>query len=519
MKKGQSLWNYYHGENSWPIVHAFNSNNTDSIELSDTPILKQKLREIAEVEHNNHLRGGIVNIVGQSEISWMIAMRKLGYRYACMWFDGTWSASDDVNLKLLDEINRINEEFDITKWIVAGNILQTDDERYSHFERNIILINLDTWYEQGAQDPADVLYNQDPADRYSRQGTRHEKPSDNWVTRKQGIVEDFEDSLFGIVKLGGARLNIKHATWNTWITHEEFNEQYHHKLCNPLLTWSLRQELIVPGLSADFMNCLATMKPHVGSIEFEKAIQGLPFDSDKLTFQANRMIREMFAPDSPIYFVNTESSQPGIAEQIEGTVFDQYVGATAGFKLFYYAYKYGFTKDTKFVLYDFDPLSCKFKRDMLEQWDGINYPEFVDAWIEQHPDANGNLRDLTFERWPNVIQQFDGDTNWLSVWDRIRQSNWEVIECDLIYGHDKLFEAVENKRTLMWTSNIYSYIVPKMLSKPFAMELSFISLITKLNELHDDCWFSGTDINDNDLTCPSRAIISTTNNETLTFEQ
>jgi len=171
------------------------------------------------------------------------------------------------------------------------------------------------------------------------------------------------------------------------------------------------------------------------------------------------------------------------------------------------------------VLYDFDPLSCKFKRDMLEQWDGRNYPAFVDSWIADHPDANANLRDLTVERWPNVIQQFDGDTNWLSVWNRIKQSNWEVIECDLIHGHDKLFEAVENKRTLMWTSNIYSYILPKMLSKPFAMELSFISLITKLSALHDDCWFSGTDINDNDLTCPSRAIISTTNNETLTFEQ
>ena len=311
----------------------------------------------------------------------------------------------------------------------------------------------------------------------------------------------------------------KKATWKPWVTHEQFDEQYHHKICNPLLTWSLRQELLVPGLSTEFMDCLVTLKPWVGAIEFERAIQGLPFDSDKISYQANRMITNMFAPDSPIYFVNTESSQPDIAEQIEGTVFDQYIGATAGFKLFYYAYKYGFTTDTKFVLYDFDPLSCKFNRDMLEQWDGMNYPEFVDAWLEQHPDANGNLRDLTVERWPTVIDQFDGYSNWQEVWQKIQQSDWEVIECDLIYGHDKLFAAVENKRTLMWTSNIYSYIIPKMLSKPFAMELSFISLITKLTSLHDDCWFSGTDINDNDLTCPSTAIISTTNNETLTFEQ
>jgi len=520
MKKGQSLWNYYHGENAWPIVHAFNSNNTDSIELSDAPVLKQKLREVAQVEHNNHLRGGIINIVGQSEVSWLIAMRKLGYRYVSMWFDGCWSASDDVNLKLLAEIDRINDEFGDDDWIVAGNILRTDDNRFAHFDRNIIIINLNNWYDYQAQDPADVLYKQPHWGEYSKYDiTREETLDELWPLYENEIVDDFEDSAYGLQRFGEIMTALKEDMYLQTMTDDEFDERYHQKLCNPLLTFSLLKELHVPGLSDEFMDCLTTIKPHIGSIELEKAIQGMPFDSDKISYQANKMIKDMFAPSSPIYFVNTEPSQPDTAEQLEDTGFDQYIGATAGFKLFYYAYKYGFTTDTKFILYDFDPLSCKFKQDMLEQWDGRNYPAFVDDWIADNPDANANLRDLTVERWPMVIDQFDGESNWLKVWNEIQQSDWQVIECDLIYGHDKLFAELENKRTLMWTSNIYSYIIPKMLSKPFALETSFINLITNLNGLHDDCWFSGTDINDNDLMCPSRAIISTTNNETLTFEQ
>jgi len=71
----------------------------------------------------------------------------------------------------------------------------------------------------------------------------------------------------------------------------------------------------------------------------------------------------------------------------------------------------------------------------------------------------------------------------------------------------------------MWTSNIYSYIIPIMLSKPFAMEQSFMSLIQKLQSTHPESWFSGTDIMDNDILCPASAILSATENNSIGYEQ
>ena len=84
--------------------------------------------------------------------------------------------------------------------------------------------------------------------------------------------------------------------------------------------------------------------------------------------QVKRILNRLYNVGSPIYFVNTEASNPEIVEQLEGSGFEQYVGPCAGFKLLYYAHKYGFNSDTEFVFYDFDKDSVDFKRDMLLTW-------------------------------------------------------------------------------------------------------------------------------------------------------
>lgn len=517
MKQGQYQWQYYHTENAWPVVHAFSVNSTD---LNSHPVLKQKLLEISGVEHNNHLRGGIVNLVNRTNTSWLVAMHKMGYRYACVWFDGCWPADHDFNMGLLEEIDRINDAFGFNNWMIAGNINSIED-RYAYFERNVAIINIKIWLEMGQPDPTEVQFDQPYWGRYSTYHiTEQETLEDLWTSYNDEIVPDYEDSLYGIQRFG----SIMEKVWNRDFPEPtmkdwEFNQRYQEQFINPILTFSLRQSLIVPGLSGKFMDYITLLRPHIGSTELEKAIQGESFDNSRISYQAKRVVEQMFAPSSPIYFVNTEPSQPETAEQIEGSGFDQYVGATAGFKLFYYAQKYGFNSDTKFLLYDFDPASCKFKQDTLAGWDGKNYPEWVGNWLSHNPGVDDGLYELTKVRWPRVVDQFGGESEWLKTWRDIQNSRWEVVNADLIYGHDALFERLEHKRTFMWTSNIYSYIIPKVLSKPFALEESFISLVKKLKALDPDSWFSGTDINDNDLMCPVTAILSTTNNESIGFEQ
>lgn len=516
MKQGQYTWQYHHRENAWSVVHAFSINSTD---LNSNPVLKQKLLEIATIEHNNHLRGGTINITNQSDTSWLIAMKKMGYRYACIWFDGCWPHDHDFNDGLLAEIDRINAEFG-SSWMVAGNI-DMIEKRYAHFSRDIIIINIEQWIEAGEPDPTDPQFDQVPFGYYSRYKiTQQEELIELWQLYEAGVVEAYEDYPYGLQSFGPIMQSLLELVLpEVKITDEEFNDNYQEKFCNSLLTYALKQDLFVPGLSETFMKYITLTKPHIGSIEFEKAITGQDYQTDSISYQANKVAQDMFSPSSPIYFVNTEPSMPEVADELLGTGFDQYCGATAGFKLFYYAYKYGFTSDTKFILYDFDPLSCRFKEDTLNNWNGEDYPAWVKEWVKEHPEANSNLLDLTTTMWPKVVNEFGGKTEWLDTWKRIQKSKWVVRHIDLIADHDQLFKLLENKRTFMWTSNIYSYIIPKMLYGPFEMESSFIELISNLKSLHNDSWFCGTDINDNDLMCPVTAILSTSNNDSIGFEQ
>ena len=105
MRQGQQNWDYNHVEGAWPIVNAFLPLDK---ELNDTPLLKQKLSVLQDVECNNHLRGGIVNVYNQYDESWLIAMNKMGYKYACLWFEGCWPDTLDFNNQLLDEIDGYN---------------------------------------------------------------------------------------------------------------------------------------------------------------------------------------------------------------------------------------------------------------------------------------------------------------------------------------------------------------------------------------------------------------------------
>jgi hypothetical protein len=140
MNKGQKHWDYSHSENSYPVVHVFMPGDTT---FNSFPILKQKLNTLQQVESNNHLRGGIINLYNSIDTSWIVASQKMGYRYAVVWFDGVWADTEDFNTRLLTEIDRINNSAD-KGWIVAGEI---QEDRYAYFYRSLLIINLQTWLD------------------------------------------------------------------------------------------------------------------------------------------------------------------------------------------------------------------------------------------------------------------------------------------------------------------------------------------------------------------------------------
>lgn len=479
MRKGQKAWDYNHTEHAWPVCHVFMPANKD---FNRWPLLKQKLNLIQQVESNNHLRGGVVNLYNTMETSWIVAMHKMGYRYACIWFDGAWADTHDFNNALLTELDRLNTN----EWLAAGQIQAREDE-YPFFTRNIILLNIEKWMELDQPNP-------------------HIRPPEfpDYV-----VVDGFEDSAYSITEVP-QEFTERDLEWMI------FNKSSHFG--NAWIPWALRRHLAVYGISDDFANTITYTRPLNGTDEFQNGISGKEYDTEPLSHKAKQLCSKLESISTPIYFVNTENSKPEIVNELQNTGFEQYVGPCAGFKLLYYAYKYGFNQDTKFVFYDFDKDSVDFKLDTLMNWDGQDYVSWVNAWCESNPGKNTDLLPLVAERWPQVVDQFGGKGNWKDFYSRFKQCKSQVVYVDLVNDSENLLSLLNKRKTFFWSSNIYSYMPIKLASNPFEIERSFINVIQTLNDMHEDSWFCGTDINDNDLMCPSRAILTVGENNNIGFE-
>ena len=435
-------WNYLHREHAWPVVNVM---RMDDVTLNDHLLLKQKLDELADVEFHNHLRGGTVTLHNSSDCGWIRVMRDMGYRYAVIWWQGTWPDDHDYNYTLLEEIDRFNRED--PNWIVAG------DFRFKRLNDSIQIINLNNYIEERAPN----LY---------RDPDAQEATTDHVTCEYTQTVIDYINS---------------------------------------------DEERSVPVISENVLDHLIYFDPHQDPERLTLSLSGE--DDWAPNFQSARVLGRLKQPSSPIYFVNTERNNPEILEQQQG--FKQFIGPTAGFKLYWYASQMGFDENCTFIHYDFDPLSVDFKRDTVEMWDGEDYPAWCREWCSWFPEANTKLLDQVDREWPRVIESFGGYSQWQATWKRIKKCEHIYVNCDLINQYQDIFQHAHKTKTFLWTSNIYSYIIPKLLSKPLQLEASFIGLVNNLVTLNNESWFHGTDPNDNDINCPARVINSATKNQGL----
>ena len=490
MKQGQKSWEYFHKDYESNIVHVFSPN---SKRLSNKPILKQKLAAIQQVECNNHLKSSVINIYNEKDTSWLNSALRMGYEYAVFWFDGAWATDTDFEKHLTYEIdiwNSIDSE-----WVVAGQIKQQHNN-YPMFDNSFVVVNTINWraneqvhvYNDVTElrdfEATDVgykhsLFKLDPVQGYQ----------DYFATNKQQHIEAYTKQIE----------QFPFASW---------------------LSWCMDKHIPVWGINDKTSKCAWYVNPYLDTEEFEKGITGKAYNRDLVSREGKYVIDKMIKPSSPVYFVNTEPTSPVTVDELVDTEFEQYIGVTAGFKLLYYAYKYGINPGfTDFVWFDFDPHSCAFKRETLKQWDGTDYPAWVQAWCERNPEANQELVPMVQERWPSVLEQFGGQESFDDFWTQVSFSDHTVLEVDIVNNGDALFDKIKNKRSFMWTSNIYSYILPTLISEPFVLETSFTNLIQKLQATHKDTWFCGTDTQDNDIMCPARVITSATQNENTGYEQ
>ena len=115
----------------------------------------------------------------------------------------------------------------------------------------------------------------------------------------------------------------------------------------------------------------------------------------------------------------------------------------------------GATKNTKIFYYDFNNYMLTFKQKLINNWDGYDYPAFINNYgleLDLLPD-NFNESRLEIE-WRKELNRWGGETIFAKMWDFQKNFDYEFIQLNLFTDFKKI--KISNIATC-WFSNVFFY--------------------------------------------------------------
>ena len=109
--------------------------------------------------------------------------------------------------------------------------------------------------------------------------------------------------------------------------------------------------------------------------------------------------------------------------------------------------------------FDFSQVSLDLKKDMMENWDGKDYPAFVRQFCDKKGMDYGK-RDLEEweQLWEEELDLWGGQSHFISAWKKLCGVPQRFCNVDLIQEPEKLCEIVKDEpRSIVLISNIYDY--------------------------------------------------------------
>jgi hypothetical protein len=157
----------------------------------------------------------------------------------------------------------------------------------------------------------------------------------------------------------------------------------------------------------------------------------------------------------------------GTPEDFAGAVSTLY-SVAAGLKPNMLLQAHGFDAHTRVVFFDSSLKALEFRRLLLREWDGLDYPRFVRSafgqlpvretfnhlWSSLSPDEldGGDLEQL----WERELAQWGGADVLKSHWEVYRRLRHEFVYCDILTDPYKLFARLTDEPdAVIWWNNAF----------------------------------------------------------------
>lgn len=206
------------------------------------------------------------------------------------------------------------------------------------------------------------------------------------------------------------------------------------------------------------------------------------------------------APDC-VFLWNTEPYLDIL--KTEGTPIKKLYSVAAGFKPNFMLYKYGFYDDTEIVYFDYSKQALAFKKFLLKEWDGKDYPKFLYKAKKEYninETFGASTEGKTYEElWKKEVLSWGSEENLYLHWQKYRKLKHTFIHCDILETPEKIINQItDGENSYIWWSNAFHTVAAH-----------YTKTIDTLKDHYNNKWVKELENKNSNLRCFGTDIINT----------
>lgn len=203
-----------------------------------------------------------------------------------------------------------------------------------------------------------------------------------------------------------------------------------------------------------------------------------------------------FAPKC-VFFWNTENYSDLKYIKMPKPLKKLYAVA-ASFKPNMILHHFGFYDDTEVVFYDYSKPALAFKKLLLKEWDGVDYPRFLDyAQRKYKIDETGGNETQTLTRnelWQREIAWWGSEEAIKNHWDRYKKLKHTFIHTDICENPLKVSNLItEEENSAIWWSNAFHTVGAQYVRGVSGVKECYENWLNQINTKNPNIWILGKD--------------------------
>ena len=159
---------------------------------------------------------------------------------------------------------------------------------------------------------------------------------------------------------------------------------------------------------------------------------------------------------------------------------------------------FGFHDDTEVVFYDYSKPSLAFKKLLVTEWDGEDYPSFVTWALNKYgfSETGGNdTQDLSRqELWQREINWWGSEKEIKEHWNRYKGLKHSYIHVDICENPEKLTNKItDEENSVIWWSNAFHTVNAQYVRGLQGVTGCYNTWITQIINKNPNIWILGKD--------------------------